>query len=176
MAMGKHQKIFQVVGYKNSGKTTLMEALVRELSERSVKVGTLKHHGHKGNPPDVEAHLRDHHRHFGQGAYVSAVEGNGEFHVQMKMEAPNLHQILSLYQMFPLDLILIEGYKHAPFPKVVLLRSKEDEPLLQTVENICCVISKEPLSISLPSSCKHFKCDEKKAYIKWLCNQMEESL
>ncbi|WP_243292292.1 molybdopterin-guanine dinucleotide biosynthesis protein B [Bacillus sp. FJAT-47783] len=173
--MGKHQKIIQVVGYKNCGKTTLMEALVREFSERNVKVGTIKHHGHEGNPPDVEERFRDHHRHFRQGAYVSSVEGNGEFHMQLKMEESNVKQILSLYQMFPLDLILIEGYKHAPFPKVVLLRSKEDEHLVQSLKNICCVISTEPLTTALPSSCKQFKFDEKEAYIQWICNQMEGS-
>lgn len=48
MAVGKRCRIFQVVGYKNAGKTTLMEQLIAVLRNEGMVVSCLKHHGHGG--------------------------------------------------------------------------------------------------------------------------------
>ncbi|MPU17873.1 molybdopterin-guanine dinucleotide biosynthesis protein MobB, partial [Acinetobacter baumannii] len=45
MAMGKAPSILQIVGYQNSGKTTLVEKVVYALAEQNMKVATIKHHG-----------------------------------------------------------------------------------------------------------------------------------
>ncbi|QQK74745.1 molybdopterin-guanine dinucleotide biosynthesis protein MobB [Salicibibacter cibarius] len=49
--MGQQCRVLQVVGYKNSGKTTLMEELVKAFSAREMHVAALKHHGHGGGRP-----------------------------------------------------------------------------------------------------------------------------
>jgi molybdopterin-guanine dinucleotide biosynthesis protein B len=46
--MNQETPILQVVGYQNSGKTTLITKLIKMLKEMSYRVGTLKHHGHDG--------------------------------------------------------------------------------------------------------------------------------
>ncbi len=48
--MGKATSILQIVGYQNSGKTTLVEKVVYALAEQNMKVATIKHHGHGGFP------------------------------------------------------------------------------------------------------------------------------
>ena len=72
--MGKAPSILQIVGYQNSGKTTLVEKVVHALAERKMKVATIKHHGHGGFP---EVAQKDSERHRKAGAVVSSVEGAG---------------------------------------------------------------------------------------------------
>lgn len=73
MALEQHRKIIQIVGYQNSGKTTLMEQLIKHATKEGLRVGTIKHHGHGGAP--VENLSKDSNRHEQAGARVSAVEG-----------------------------------------------------------------------------------------------------
>lgn len=73
MALGQHRKILQIVGYQNSGKTTLMEQLIKRATTEGLRVGTIKHHGH-GGVPMIEA-SKDSSRHELAGASVTAVEG-----------------------------------------------------------------------------------------------------
>lgn len=80
--MGQYQKILQVVGYQNSGKTTLMEQLIREATATELRVATIKHHGH-GGIPDVES-SKDSTRHERAGAAVAAVEGGGVLRLSAK--------------------------------------------------------------------------------------------
>lgn len=47
---GQNRSILQIVGYQNSGKTTLMEKLIQALTYEGMKVATIKHHGHGGYP------------------------------------------------------------------------------------------------------------------------------
>lgn len=49
--------ILQVVGHQNSGKTTLIEKCIKELTNHGIKVGTFKHHGH-GGKPDIPKKIR----------------------------------------------------------------------------------------------------------------------
>lgn len=73
MALGQHRKILQIVGYQNSGKTTLMEQLIKQATMEGLRVGAIKHHGH-GGVPMIET-SKDSSRHELAGAVVTAVEG-----------------------------------------------------------------------------------------------------
>ena len=64
------------------------------------------------------------------------MEGAGVFQFLADMEAPDLSTLLNIYQQLPLDVILIEGYKKAPHPKVLLLRSTDDKVSLEDLDNI----------------------------------------
>lgn len=75
MALGQYRKILQIVGYQNSGKTTLMEQLIKQATMEGLRVGTIKHHGH-GGVPTIET-SKDSSRHEQAGAVVTAVEGAG---------------------------------------------------------------------------------------------------
>ncbi|OKL37471.1 molybdopterin-guanine dinucleotide biosynthesis protein B [Domibacillus mangrovi] len=127
--------IFQVVGYQNSGKTTLLEKLIACAAAEGLRIASIKHHGHGGMPD-----TKDSTRHQQAGAIISGVEGGGALHLHIQREKWKLDDILQLYQLFSVDLILIEGYKLEEYPKVVLIRNEDDLSLLE-LENIQCVIS-----------------------------------
>lgn len=138
--------IFQVVGYKNSGKTTLIEQLTQACRKESYSVGTIKHHGHGGKPasPFIEKDTDQHRR---AGANVVAVEGAGSLYIEAEQPLFELDNIIDIYTHFSLDIIFIEGFKYEHYPKVVLLRNKLDESLLYELTNIQAVICSEPIAI-----------------------------
>lgn len=125
--------IYQVVGYKNTGKTTLMEKLIQYFSDLGVNVGTLKHHGHGGPLKTVEG--TDSFRHSQSGSHISAVQGENELQLSTNFQM-ELAELIEMYTFFNIELLLIEGYKYADYPKIVLLRNEEDIHLLDELTNI----------------------------------------
>ncbi|MCL7749537.1 molybdopterin-guanine dinucleotide biosynthesis protein B [Halalkalibacter alkaliphilus] len=143
MALEQYCPILQVVGYQNSGKTTLMEALIKRYSSAGLQVATIKHHGH-ASPQKNESELKDSERHQEAGAEITAVEGGGSLQIHIKNQTWSLEKMVKLYESFSPDIILVEGFKKEHYPKVVILRSEKDIELLQA-SNIVCVITWEPL-------------------------------
>ncbi|MDM5236391.1 molybdopterin-guanine dinucleotide biosynthesis protein B [Bacillus cereus] len=164
MAMGKAPSILQIVGYQNSGKTTLVERVVHALAKKEMKVATIKHHGHGGFP---EVAQKDSERHRKAGAIVSSVEGAGLLSLTSLREEWSLQEIVRLYEFFEVDTILIEGYKKESYPKVVLLRSAEDAELLHKVENVAAVITWHDVSANVREQYKVFHITEEELYIDW---------
>ncbi|MBC6971414.1 molybdopterin-guanine dinucleotide biosynthesis protein B [Bacillus sp. Xin] len=165
MAMGRTAPILQIVGYQNSGKTTLTEKLIQAFSDKGMKVATIKHHGHGGYP---EVPQKDSERHRQAGAVVSAVEGAGLLSLSSLRDEWSLQEMIRLYDFFEVDMILIEGYKAENYPKVVLLRTNEDIVLLDKVENVIAVITWNDAVQSLQETYKTFHITEEELYIKWL--------
>ena len=162
--MDKAPSLLQIVGYQNSGKTTLVEKIVHALAERKMKVATIKHHGHGGFP---EVAQKDSEKHRKAGAVVSSVEGAGLLSLSSLREEWSLQEIIRLYEFFEVDTILIEGYKKESYPKVVLLRSEEDVELLLKVENIVAVITWHDAPANLREEYKVFHITEEELYIDW---------
>lgn len=109
--------IFAISGYKNSGKTTLTEKLVRRLTQMGYRVATIKHDGHDFDP-DVPG--TDSYRHRTAGAYGTAVFSRGRWMVVKEQPGEPEKQINehNLIAMFPeADIILLEGFKHSSWPK-----------------------------------------------------------
>jgi molybdopterin-guanine dinucleotide biosynthesis adapter protein len=130
--------IFQIVGYHNSGKTTLMNKLLSCLKVEGIKTVTIKHHGHGGKPAVVEE--TDSALHISAGAVASLVEGEGRVLFQSEQMNWSLEEKLQLMSIIHPDLILIEGHKHADYPKLVFIRKEEDLPLLGELTNIQMVL------------------------------------
>ncbi|MDZ5470315.1 molybdopterin-guanine dinucleotide biosynthesis protein B [Bacillus sp. 31A1R] len=126
--------IFQVVGFQNSGKTTFLKNLINMLSKESIKVVTIKHHGHGGKPEVPEA--KDSSQHIEAGAVVSLVEGEGRLILQAEMETFGLVEKIQLISFFKPDIILIEGHKFEDYPKAVIIRNEEDVTLLNKLKNV----------------------------------------
>ncbi|KHF39330.1 molybdopterin-guanine dinucleotide biosynthesis protein B [Halalkalibacter okhensis] len=139
MALEQYCPILQVVGYQNSGKTTLMEALIKRCSESGLQVATIKHHGHT-SPQRNESKLKDSERHMEAGADMTAVEGGGSLQLHIKNQTWSLEKMVKLYETFSPDILLVEGFKKEPYPKVVILRSEKDVDLLRA-SNIVCAIT-----------------------------------
>lgn len=127
----KPTKIIAVVGSKKSGKTTIVELIVKHLSSLGLKVGTLKHIHHPDFTADREG--TDTWRHRSAGAivssYISAREA-GSF-TSLKREPEALEEALSLVKVDGLDVLVIEGFhrlvsSRADVGKVVAFKDIKD--------------------------------------------------
>ena len=137
-------KLYGVTGWKNSGKTVLMERLVAEFTRRGVSVSTIKHAHHD---TDIDHPGRDSFRHREAGAREVVVSSPNRWALMHELRGagePKLEDLVA--RLSPVDLILVEGYKRAPHPKVEAHRRETGRPLL-AAENtsIRAVASDEPL-------------------------------
>ena len=115
--------VFAISGEKNSGKTTLIEAVLPILAERGYRVAVIKHDGHSFEP-DVPG--TDTRRFFEAGAVGTAVF-DGEKFMLVKRQAVN--ETL-LFEAFPdADLILIEGLKDSGYAKLFLKAGEWMDPV-----------------------------------------------
>ncbi|MFC3882188.1 molybdopterin-guanine dinucleotide biosynthesis protein B [Bacillus songklensis] len=172
--MGRKPIIFQIVGYQNSGKTTLTAKLIERCTQEGWRVGTIKHHGHGGTPA-LGDEQKDTFHHRKAGAMVTGVEGAGMLQIHAGKKEWPLEGIIQIYEGFSLDLILIEGYKRESYDKVVLIRSLEDLPLISSAPNIAAIISWVPLPSYAHGTLPLFYIEEEQIYIDWLVERMKES-
>ena len=84
-------------------------------------------------------------KHRQAGAHVSLVEGNNSLILTTEKQSLTLSQMISLYHVFDLDIIVVEGFKYEVYPKVVLLRSEEDVEILEKLVNVCCIVANFPI-------------------------------
>ncbi|TYS08217.1 molybdopterin-guanine dinucleotide biosynthesis protein B [Bacillus subtilis] len=141
MALVRPFPIVQVVGFQNSGKTTFIERVLEKASEQGLNLGCLKHHGH-GGEPQTFTKGKDTDRYQAAGAGVTAVEGAGVLQLTARRKW-DLPRLVELYRFLEIDCLLIEGFKKAPYPKVVLLNEKEDIEALQAVNTIAIIYRKK---------------------------------
>ncbi|WP_111734796.1 molybdopterin-guanine dinucleotide biosynthesis protein B [Roseovarius amoyensis] len=121
-------KVFGVVGWKNSGKTGLVERLVTEIAGRGISVSTVKH-AHVAFDIDQPGTDSDRHRRAGaREVLISSPRRYALMHeVRGEAELP-LAQLLE--RLAPVDLVLVEGYKREPHPKVEAHRAVTGNPLI----------------------------------------------
>jgi molybdopterin-guanine dinucleotide biosynthesis protein MobB len=123
-------KLYGVTGYKNAGKTGLMERLVTEITGRGFSVSTVKHAHHA---TDIDHEGRDSYRHRQAGAGQVLVSSPVRWALMTELrgaQEPSLDDLLA--RLNPVDLVLIEGYKSAAHPKVEAHRFETGRPLLAT--------------------------------------------
>jgi molybdopterin-guanine dinucleotide biosynthesis protein B len=139
-------RVFGVTGWKNSGKTTLVEALVRELTVRGWRVATVKHAHHDF---DIDKEGTDSFRHRKAGASEVAIVSGRRWalmHELGKEEEPTLEEVLS--RLSPADLVLVEGYKRGSHRKIEARRmeAKDRSPLTASDGNIAAIAADHPVS------------------------------
>ncbi len=121
-------RVYGVVGWKNAGKTTLMERLVSDITGRGFTVSTIKHAHHVF---DVDRPGKDSFRHREAGAQEVLVASGARWalmHELRDAEEPPLEDLLA--KMSPVDLILIEGYKRDSHFKVEAYRAETGAPMI----------------------------------------------
>lgn len=121
-------KVWGVTGWKNSGKTHLMERLVAEFAARGLTVSTVKH-AHHGAETDRTG--TDSFRHRTAGARETILASPARWALMHELRGspePPLAELLA--RLSPCDLVLVEGYKSAPHPKVEVHRAATGQPLL----------------------------------------------
>jgi molybdopterin-guanine dinucleotide biosynthesis protein B len=121
-------KVIGVAGFKNSGKTTLVEKLVTELTRRGFRISTVKHAHHSF---DIDHEGRDSFRHRRAGATEVAVVSRHRWAVIHELrdeEEPPLDAILE--KLASCDLVIVEGYKRDSHDKIEVRNLDLDQPPL----------------------------------------------
>jgi molybdopterin-guanine dinucleotide biosynthesis protein MobB len=142
-------RVYGVVGWKNAGKTGLMERLVAEITGRGFSVSTVKHAQHTF---DVDHPGKDSHRHRIAGAREVLLTSRNRFALMHELrdeEEPALADLLG--HLAPVDLVLIEGYKRDDHPKVEAHRAETGNPLIAPDDpTVRAVASDVPLMLDRP--------------------------
>jgi molybdopterin molybdotransferase len=121
-------RVWGVTGWKNTGKTTLTERLVAEFVRQGLRVSTVKH-AHHATEIDHPGPRQHRHREAGAGQVLVASPVRWALMTELRgAEEPPLDALLA--RLDPCDLILIEGYKTAPHPKIETHRQAAGRDLL----------------------------------------------
>jgi molybdopterin-guanine dinucleotide biosynthesis protein B len=144
--MTKGHRIFGISGWKNSGKTGLAVRLVEEFTRRGYMISTIKHAHHDFDIDKVGA---DSYRHRKAGAHEVTIVSGTRYAIMHELRGasePTFEEILARIE--PCDLVLIEGYKREPIPKIEARRvaGANREPLAPTDPHIVAIAADHPVS------------------------------
>lgn len=128
--------ILQVVGFKDVGKTTLMQKMVAHFKTLGYPVVTIKHHGHEGEDITLPANHLDHMRHFNAGADQSIVQGHQYIESIQRADEMPLRTLIDECVTIEKSIILVEGYKHEHYDKVIVYRNEKEYTQLQQLTNV----------------------------------------
>ena len=162
-------KIIGVVGWKNSGKTTLIEKLINEFNHRSLTVSTIKHSHHNFS---VDKRGTDSFRHFNAGTKETILASEKKwikFSRQLSNSKLNLPYLLK--QITPVDIVIVEGFKDSNHIKVEVVDSLSDrKPLYETDRTIRgLIINQQKIQkLSLPQ----FERDD----VQKICDFIEKTI
>jgi molybdopterin-guanine dinucleotide biosynthesis protein B len=120
--------IFGLAGWSGSGKTTLLTAIIPELVARGLSVSTIKHAHHEF---DIDRPGKDSWRHRKAGAHQVMVASSRRWALMHELRddpEPSLDALVA--RMSPVDLLLVEGWKRHPHPKIEVYRPSLGKPLL----------------------------------------------
>ncbi len=122
--------VFGITGWSGSGKTALIVALIPEFRRRGYRVATIKHAHHDF---DIDKPEKDSHKHRTAGATETVISSANRWaivHENRGAPEPGLPDLVA--RLSPTDIVLVEGYKSHPHPKIEVYRPSTGAPLLCT--------------------------------------------
>ena len=143
-------RIIGLAGWSGSGKTTLLTKVIPRLVERGLRVSTLKHAHHDF---DIDQPGKDSHSHRVAGATEVLIGSERRWALMHELRGGTEPRLAALLQkLSPVDLVLIEGYKREPHPKLEVHRAAVGQPLLHPNDpSIVAIASDAPLpGITIP--------------------------
>ncbi|HZM33322.1 MAG TPA: molybdopterin-guanine dinucleotide biosynthesis protein B [Burkholderiales bacterium] len=142
-------KVFGFAGWSGSGKTTLIEQLIPRFAKRGLRVSLIKHAHHTF---DVDQPGKDSYRHRHAGAQEVLVTSSRRWVLMHELRGaaePSFDE--QVKRISPCDLLIVEGFKHAPIPKLEVWRAETGEGLLHPNDpHIVAVASDEKVETKLP--------------------------
>ncbi|MBV8778959.1 MAG: molybdopterin-guanine dinucleotide biosynthesis protein B [Alphaproteobacteria bacterium] len=142
-------RVFGLAGWSGSGKTTLLTKLIPELVGRGLTVSTIKHAHHEF---DIDKPGKDSWLHRQAGASEVMVASSRRFALMHELRgAPEPALDALTARMAPVDLLLVEGFKAHPHPKLEVHRPSVGKPFLYPGDaHIVAIAADEPLTAPLP--------------------------
>jgi molybdopterin-guanine dinucleotide biosynthesis adapter protein len=144
-------RIFGLAGWSGSGKTTLLTALIPEFLSRGVSVSTVKHAHHAF---DIDQPGKDSWRHRQAGAREVMVSSQNRWallHELRGASEPSLDELVR--RMSPVDLLLVEGFKRHPHPKIEVYRPSLGKPRLHPADPFVVAVASDEVLRDLPLPC-----------------------
>jgi molybdopterin-guanine dinucleotide biosynthesis protein B len=129
--------VVSVVGKSDSGKTTLMETLIRALTARGYRVATVKHHIHA---VDVDVPGKDSWRHAHAGAVTTMISAPMQFAVVRNVDRERTLEEL-VEAAGDADILLTEGFQRAGDVKVEVCRKARSSELINAPATLFAVIT-----------------------------------
>lgn len=132
-------KVFGITGWKNSGKTTLVVNIVKALSERGYRVATIKHAHHAF---DIDQPGKDSFLHRDAGATEVLVASGKRWALMHELRddsEPSLAELLE--KLSPADIVIVEGFKRSPHPKLAVIRPEHNAELLPDAAPLVAIAS-----------------------------------
>ena len=160
--------ILGLAGWSGSGKTTLAEQMIQALTQRGLRVSSLKHAHHEF---DVDQPGKDSHRHRQAGAGQVLVTSRNRWALMTELrDAEELTLEAALTQLAPCDLVLVEGFKTETFPKLEVHRPALGKPLLHPESpGIVAIASDAALDTDLPV----LDLNDLDSILTWVMNWIE---
>ncbi len=140
--------IVSIVGRSNTGKTTLIEKLIPELRRRGYRLATIKHNVHGF---DIDHEGKDSWRHKKAGASITVIASPQR--VAVIEDVSKDYELSELRDRYiqDVDIILSEGFKRNPHPKIEVVRSEMNQPPLCSAEdNLLAVVSDKRVDRGVP--------------------------
>lgn len=134
-------KVFGIAGWSGGGKTTLLGKLIPAITARGISVSTIKHAHHAF---DIDKPGKDSHVHREAGArevMISSAKRWALLHENRGEAELTLDAMLA--RLSPVDLVLVEGFKHHPHDKLEVHRADNGKPLLQADDPHVCAIASD---------------------------------
>lgn len=139
-------KVLGIVGWSGSGKTTLLVSVLPLLRDAGLRVSTVKHTHHGF---DMDRPGKDTFRHREAGAHEVLIAAGSRWVLLHEVVGPEPTLPDLLDRMDPVDLVLVEGYKSHPFPKLEVHRPALGKPPLWPDDpNVLAVATDAPLAIA----------------------------
>jgi molybdopterin-guanine dinucleotide biosynthesis adapter protein len=143
----KTMRVIGLAGWSGAGKTTLVTRVIPVLVARGLRVSTIKHAHHDF---DVDIPGKDSHAHRQAGAsevFVSSARRWAHIHELRGEAEPSLKDIFP--RLNPADLVIVEGFKREPHPKLEVYRAALGKPLLHPDDDwIVALASDAPVAAS----------------------------
>ena len=155
--------VLGIAGWSNAGKTTLLEKVLPLLAERGMRVSVVKHAHHRF---DVDQPGKDSYRMREAGSHEVLISSPLRWALMREhrgADEPALDELLA--RLSPCDLVLVEGYKRWPIPKLEVHRVANGKPLLFPDDRwIAAIASDVPVESALPQ----FRLDDVATIAQWI--------
>jgi molybdopterin-guanine dinucleotide biosynthesis protein B len=137
-----------IVGRSETGKTTLLEKLIRGLVGRGYRVGTIKH---ATKDFDIDQEGKDSWRHKQAGAHAVIISSSARIAIVKDTTGDQALDSLSSQYLQDVDIVLTEGYRREKKPKIEVIRGLiHSKPMCTYDENLVAIISDIPIDVDVP--------------------------
>jgi molybdopterin-guanine dinucleotide biosynthesis protein MobB len=147
--MSRKKPLLGFAAFSGTGKTTLLEKLIPLLAARNIRIGMIKHAHHEF---DIDKPGKDSYRLRKAGARQVLVASGRRRALMTELDTPReprLDELIGQLDLDSIDLVLVEGFRQVPFPKIELHRASLGKTLLYTDDpNIIAVASDHPGDIT----------------------------